>query len=65
MSADEISIEDKFALLQKLFAPTSPQEKNFQPIVLGLKQFNPDEIRGIQVLDSMRSTLTIRKEGER
>ncbi len=32
MSADEISIEDKFALLQKLFAPTSPQEKNFQPI---------------------------------
>ena len=64
MNAEEISMEDKFALLQKLFTPTSPQEKNFQPVILGLKQFNPDEISAVQVVDSMRSTITVTKKGE-
>lgn len=65
MSAEEITLKEKFALIQKLLAPTSTQENNFQPVIFGLKQFNPDEIRGIHAVDSMRSTITVTKEGDR
>ncbi len=67
MTDEEISMEDKFALIQKLLSPTGGSIFQ-QPVVLALKPFDPDEIIEIQVVGSWQNstiTTTDRETGER
>lgn len=54
MPDQNISMEDKFRLIQQLLSPTA-ETAIAQPVVLALKPFDPDTIKEIQVVGSWQN----------